>query len=149
MPTKLTQLLAAICGIILLSNCDPTTYITEKHYFNKEYQLEAINAPDYPFKGPKEQQTISIDFPKQGEFRLYFGNSQCEGKYDANIEGSFSIKQSNCSSHCCESSWELYVLTLIRKATRYEGGENNPLVLLINDNNYLVLETHKKAYQPD
>ncbi len=126
--------------VIGILSCDPATLVTQKHYFSNEYVITKVIAPNYPIKGEKRQNTVSIDFPKQGFFTLYLSESQCSGEYEANIDGTLSFTRTNCTSECCESEWDFYILTLIKKTKRFEGGKNKPLTLFINDNNYLTLE---------
>lgn len=140
MLTKVPLLVAALSYLVIFSSCDPT-YITQEHYFTNEYTITEINVPDYPFKGKKEPVPIRINFPKQGNFTLQLSTNQCGGKYKANVDGTLKITQTNCAAMCCDSEWDLFILTLILKAVRFEEGSNKALKLIINDNNYLLCET--------
>lgn len=147
MLTKLTQLALAIICLTALLSCDPTAYVTQKHFFTDEYTIMQVTAPAYPFKGEKKQNPISIQFPKQGIFSLNLSENNCSGEYEANTDGTISFARTNCTPQCCDSDWDLYILTLIKKATKFEEGHRKSLILYINDNNYLVLESNLNAIQ--
>lgn len=140
MPTKLTPLSSLVACLVILS-CNTTNYTTQKHYFSDEYAITKITAPEFPFQGKMNDNPIRIDFPKQGQFVIYLSENQCSGEYEANTDGSISFTRTNCTPQCCDSDWDLYILTLIKKATRYTSGKKKPLILYIDDDNYLQLES--------
>jgi len=125
----------------LWTGCDPTTYINQKHNFTSKWQVSKVVAPSYPFDKANATNTIDLSFPKQGEFLLHLSVNSCGGTYEANPEGYISFTRTSCTEQCCDSEWEYYILTLIRKASRYDGGEDGqPLYLYMDKKNYIVLE---------
>ncbi|WP_439184012.1 hypothetical protein [Carboxylicivirga taeanensis] len=141
MLTKFFSTIIALAALLLLTNCDPVTYITKQHYFSEKYLVEELHTPSYPFLSDKKNANpISIAFPKHGEYTLYLSENQCNGAYEANTDGKLTFTRSNCSASCCETEWDLYLLTLIKKTTRFEGGEDEPLILFIDDQNFITLK---------
>ncbi|WP_430813252.1 hypothetical protein [Carboxylicivirga sp. RSCT41] len=136
--------LSALLLVLLFISCDPNSYITKKQYFKNEYTLATVEAPDFPFPDDENISTINISFPKQDEFKLEFSNTSCGGNYEATTEGAIKFTRTNCSSACCETEWDEYILTLLRKVESYDGGDDSKLTLYIDDSNYLVLETYNK-----
>ncbi|WP_289053068.1 hypothetical protein [Carboxylicivirga marina] len=129
-----------ICTLLLLS-CDPTTYITQKNHFKYSYSVNEVNTPDFPFSDTKEQNPVKISFPKQNAFSLHLSTHSCGGAYSADLDGTINFTNTNCSSNCCETDWDYYMITLIKKVSHYEGDpESTSLILFINNTNYLVLE---------
>ncbi|WP_299915483.1 META domain-containing protein [uncultured Carboxylicivirga sp.] len=124
-------------------SCDPVNYVTQKHYFKQIYALEEVHAPAYPASG-EDQNPIKISFPKQEEFSLQLSANTCGGTYKAKQDGTISFSNTNCTEMCCDSDWDYYILTLIRKATRFEGGEETPLILYIDKDNYLTFAIEKQ-----
>ena len=125
--------------IVLISGCrDPQKFVSNKHYFKKDYSVSNINAPKYPFKSKPGKETITISFPKQGEYTIHLTNTTCGGRYTASKDGTITFTGTNCTAEQVKG-WDHYILTLLRKARRYEGGDRGPLYLYIDQNNYMVL----------
>ena len=135
-----TQITLFSIVTVLLTECDPATYVSNKHYFKEDYSISSVNAPSYPFSDEPNETPINISFPKQGEFSLQLSANTCGGQYNASKDGTISFTNTNCTLSCCESGWDHYILTLLRKSTRYEGGEDGPLYLYIDNKNYLILD---------
>ncbi|MCU4157185.1 hypothetical protein J1N10_14455 [Carboxylicivirga sp. A043] len=139
MLTHLTKF-SILIGILIISGCDPNSYVTQKFYFKDEFTLSEVHAPSYKFTKKQNTHPIKITFPKQEEFKLQLSDNSCSGQYEATTKGKVTFHSTNCSPDCCETDWDLYIYTLIRKITRYEGGNDDELVLFIDDNNYLILK---------
>jgi len=142
MQTKLPLTLIGTLAI-LLASCDPTTYINKTHNFKSNWQVAKVVAPSYPFDDVNETNEIDISFPKQGEFLLHLSANSCGGTYEANTEGYISFTRTSCTEKCCQTEWDYYILTLVRKASRYKGGDGDPLYLYIDNKNYIVFELNK------
>ncbi len=139
MRTKRTLILIGTL-VILLTSCDPTTYVTKKHNFKNNWKIITVVAPSYPFKEIHTKNDICISFPKQGEFTLLLSKNVCGGTYDANTEGYLCFTGTSCTEKCCQTEWDYYILTLIRKTSRYKSGDGKPLYLYIDNKNYIILE---------
>jgi len=140
MQTQPKRLFLTFCLSLLLAACDPASYVSSSHHFKDKYQLSEVKVPSFPPKTPMEPTPIRISFPRQNEFKLQLSANTCGGKYEASTNGTIAFTHTNCTRMCCDSEWEVYILSLIRKAQRFEGGTNGPLYLYIDKTNYLVLE---------
>ncbi|MCG8582652.1 MAG: hypothetical protein MI866_22200 [Bacteroidales bacterium] len=143
MQSHLTKLFILFFVLPILS-CDPNSYITKKQHFKDEYTLLKVEAPKYTFPNNQHKNLISISFPKQNEFNLQLSNTSCGGKYEATTDGDIKFYRTNCYTSCCETKWDEYVLTLLKNVSSYDDSESNKLMLFINDNNYLILESNSK-----
>ncbi|GEM_PF-4909057 len=139
MPTNPNRI-AILAMLFSLLSCDPVTYVTNDHQFKDNYIVAEINAPSFSFPSTEEPNEISILFDKKGEFKLRLSQKECTGTYKAKRDGSISILSTSCSQ-CCETQWDEYVLTLLKKVKRYEGDEGEPLHLYIDQKNYITLST--------
>jgi len=141
-PNMQTKFLLFLLGTVLMlvASCDPTTYISSAHNFEDKWTVNEVVAPSYPIDDKHEKNDISISFPKQGEFLLHLSVNSCRGTYEADTNGYIRITGTSCTEQCCQTDWDYYILTLIRKATSYKGGEGLPLYLYIDKKNYIILE---------
>lgn len=140
MPTKSYLIVL----LILISACDPNSYISTQHFFKDHWEITEVSAPSFPFDGEKDQSTIKVSFPKQGEFDIHLSSNICGGTYEANTNGTLEISGTNCTISCCDTDWDYYSLTLIRKVTSFEEVSENTIIFFINDTNYLKLQSRTK-----
>jgi len=131
-----------LIGMLALFSCNPEKYISKDHYFDDKWVVSEVVAPSYPPRGKHAKSKVMISFPRQGEFKLQLSAQACRGTYEANTDGYIQFLYMDCNEQCCETDWDYYVLTLIRKASRYKGGNGQPFYLHIDNDNYLILEVN-------
>lgn len=124
----------------LLLACDTQDPLSNAFYFSDNWMISEVNAPDYPFDYNNETNPITFSFNKQGQYELHLKLQSCNGNYEADNEGSIRFTRNNCSANCCDSEWDYYLITLIKKANTYTREENSQIILYIDNHNYIILE---------
>ncbi len=143
---KLYRLLGLLF-LLFLGACTASDPFIDSYLLEDKWILDEVIAPDYPFPDNEETNSISLAFPKTQEYELSLKEYTCNGTYQAKNNGEIEFKRTNCSSSCCNSEWDHYILTLIKKAKFFEAEQENSLKLIINDTNYLTL-VYQRNIQP-
>lgn len=125
--------------LLLLAACTSSDPFINNYLLEDEWLIDEVHAPNYPFPESENRNAIQIAFPKSQEYELTLKDYTCNGTYEAKNNGELHFKRTNCSSTCCNSQWDHYIITLLKKVRQFESEQEKSLKLIINDTNYLSL----------
>ncbi|MCU4176921.1 hypothetical protein [Carboxylicivirga sp. N1Y90] len=136
----LKKLIFLVSITLTLVSCETQDPLDNSHYFSNDWSISEVIAPSYPFDETNETNPILLSFNKQGQYELQLKEQTCNGSYEADAKGSVRFTRNNCSVSCCDSEWDYYIITLIKKASSYIQKDDSKFFLYIDESNYIILE---------
>ncbi len=131
-----------------LYGCTHTDPFVSTYLLEDQWLLEQIIAPNYPFPEQEATNPITISFPKNEEYELILKTKSCSGIFIAQLNGEIEFKRTCCSILTCDSDWDHYFITLLKKVTHFTVVDDNNLKLFINKENYLLFNHQKNTMSP-
>lgn len=142
------KLIVILFFVFVYIQCTPSDPFINSYLLEDQWILEEVVAPDFPFPSDLETNPISLAFPKTEEYELFLKQQSCSGTYLARQNGEIEFKRTNCSISCCDSEWDHYFITIMKKSTFFVAKEKQSLKLIINEDNYILFKHEQNTLSP-